>query len=102
MSALAVLQLPTHPANLRRLEEARESTRAAGEVLQRCSGLALSPPEAVYLAVVGAGLSARAVARAVGRSHVGVIKAVRQLEDLRDNPHVDDRLSALEMELFAS
>lgn len=51
---------------------------------------------ALYLTVVGVGHGLRAVARATGIAPVTVHDALRAIEDQRDDPAVDQQLTALE------
>ncbi|WP_340108598.1 DUF6456 domain-containing protein [Pikeienuella sp. HZG-20] len=51
---------------------------------------------AVYLAHVGAGMTMRAIARAQGRQPSTVMRAVRRVEALRDDPLVEAALASLE------
>jgi DNA-binding CsgD family transcriptional regulator len=56
---------------------------------------------AIYLAVVAYGCPQRAVARALGVSHVAVLKQVRRVEDERDDPALDRWLDRMERRLVA-
>lgn len=56
--------------------------------------------EALYLATTVFGRSVRGVARAAGLSAPAVLKAVRAVEDRRDEGTIDRRLDELELELM--
>lgn len=51
---------------------------------------------ALYLVAVAADHGCRSVARVTGLSHVAVIKALRAVEDMRDDADFDRHLSTLE------
>ncbi|MEX2519379.1 MAG: DUF6456 domain-containing protein [Paracoccaceae bacterium] len=53
---------------------------------------------ALYLAHVGAGMTMRAIARARSRQPSTVMRAIRRVEVLRDDPLVERALSGLEVE----
>ncbi len=78
----------------------RANDTLARDVLARVPDV-VGRDERIYVAVVGGGAPARAVARAAGISHVAVMKTLRRVEDLRDDPAVDRRLTRIEMEIAA-
>lgn len=53
---------------------------------------------ALYLAHVGSGIPMREIARANGRQPSTVLRAIRRVESLRDDPKIDAALAALEAE----
>lgn len=57
---------------------------------------------ALYLAHVGAGMTMRAIARARSRQPSTVMRAIRRVESLRDDPLVERALSTLEAEAAPS
>ncbi len=60
------------------------------------SGAPRSTDVALYLAHVGDGIPMREIARANGRQPSTVLRAIRRVESLRDDPAVDAALAALE------
>ena len=54
---------------------------------------------AIYLSVVACNYGLRDIAEAAGLSHEGVRKALRAVEDWRDDPIIDQQLEQLEEEL---
>jgi hypothetical protein len=66
-----------------------------------CKRVVTARRAAVYLAATAGNLGTRLTARVSGLSPPGVLYAVRAIEDRRDNPQFDARLSRLEQELMA-
>lgn len=81
--------------------KARRADGLARDLLALATGVAAARDEGIYLAVIAGGVPARAVARAAGLSHTAVNKLLRRVENRRDHPEVDDRLSRLETEIAA-
>lgn len=80
---------------------ARRADDLARDLLARATCVAAAGDERIYLAVVAGGVPARSIARAAGLSHTAVNKLLRRVENRRDHPEVDDRLSRLETEIAA-
>lgn len=74
---------------------------AASVSVRACGGAGPAVrQEAIYLAVTAFGRPLRSVARVAGISAPGALKAVRAVEDRREDPRFDRALDELELELM--
>lgn len=88
----------------------RRSVRAVARV-ERCKQSEIKVPRgrsarhrrlvAAYVAVTGCGVAGNSLARAAGLARYGIQKALRSIEDRRDDPQYDSWLARIEQEIGA-
>ena len=82
-------------------EDALSSCEGYARAAFAASGDRRTRDVALYLAHVGAGVTMRALARARGRQPSTVMRAIRRIEALRDDPLLERALTTLEEEAFS-
>lgn len=82
-------------------EDALASCEGYARAAFAASGDRRTRDVALYLAHVGAGVPMRALARARGRQPSTVMRAIRRVEALRDDPLLERALTTLEEEAFS-
>ncbi|MFN3260022.1 MAG: hypothetical protein ACE37J_05615 [Pikeienuella sp.] len=82
-------------------EDALASCEGYARAAFAASGDRRTRDVALYLAHVGAGVPMRALARARGRQPSTVMRAIRRIEALRDDPLLERALTTLEEEAFS-